>query len=159
LLALHVVATQRTEAKISSPEWGLVPESRFTPGATRKATIDELCSSAHEEVIGQVTAPLRNEVLTEYGIAPSHAGEYEIDYLIAPGLGGTENIQNLWPQSYIAVSWNAYAKDALEERLHQMVCGGELELSVAQKDIATDWIAAYKKYLHSDRPLPLAATH
>jgi hypothetical protein len=32
-----------------------------------------------------------------------------------------------------------------------MVCGGELKLSTAQRDIVTDWIAAYKKF-HTDRP-------
>ena len=36
-----------------------------------------------------------------------------------------------------------------------MVCGGELELSTAERDIATDWIAAYKKYFHTDRLLSL----
>jgi hypothetical protein len=36
-----------------------------------------------------------------------------------------------------------------------MVCGGELDLSTAQRDIAADWIAAYKKYFHTDRPLVL----
>jgi len=36
-----------------------------------------------------------------------------------------------------------------------MVCGDELELSTAQRDVASDWIAAYKKYFHTDRPLSL----
>jgi hypothetical protein len=45
-------------------------------------------------------------------------------------------------------------KDALEERLHEMVCAGQLDLSTAQRDIAADWIAAYKKYFRTDRPQP-----
>jgi hypothetical protein len=36
-----------------------------------------------------------------------------------------------------------------------MVCTGKLDLSTAQRDIATDWIAAYKKYFHTDKPLSL----
>jgi len=36
-----------------------------------------------------------------------------------------------------------------------MVCSGKLDLSTAQRDIATDWIAACKKYFHTDRPLSL----
>jgi hypothetical protein len=28
-----------------------------------------------------------------------------------------------------------------------------LDLSEAQREIATDWIAAYKKYFHNDAPL------
>jgi hypothetical protein len=34
-----------------------------------------------------------------------------------------------------------------------MVCAGKVDLSTAQKDIASDWIAAYKKYFHTDAPL------
>jgi hypothetical protein len=41
-------------------------------------------------------------------------------------------------------------KDALEERLHQLVCAGELDLPTAQRAIATDWITTYKKYLGTD---------
>lgn len=83
------------------------------------------------------------------------ADDYEIDYLIAPGLGGAEDIQNLWPEPYTSQTWNARVKDALEERLHELVCTGKLDLPTAQRDIATDWIAAYKKYFHTDRPLAL----
>jgi hypothetical protein len=110
---------------------------------------------AHEDVIGAVSMPLRQEVFQEYGIVNARAGDYEIDYLIAPGLGGVEDIHNLWPEPNTSWTWNAYVKDNLEERLHQMVCSGKLDLSSAQRDIATDWIAAYKKYFHTDRPLAL----
>jgi hypothetical protein len=41
----------------------------------------------------------------------------------------------------------------LEEHLHQLVCAGRLDLPTAQRDIARDWIAAYKKYFHTDRPV------
>ncbi len=64
----------------------------------------------------------------------------------------------LWPQPYTAPTWNAHVKDALEEHLHEMVCAGELDLSTAQRDIATDWIAAYKKYFHTDRPISLRSS-
>jgi hypothetical protein len=52
-------------------------------------------------------------------------------------------------------TWNVHFKDDLEERLHQLVCGGKLNLSTAQRDIATDWIAAYKNYFNTDKPLSL----
>jgi hypothetical protein len=41
-------------------------------------------------------------------------------------------------------------KDDLEERLDEMVSTGQLDLTTAQRDIATDWIAAYKKYFRTD---------
>jgi len=136
-------------------EAGAEPDHSLTPGATRRATISDVCSMAHEEVVAEVPTSLRQKVLQEYGIVNASAGEYEIDYLIAPGLGGVEEIHNLWPEPYRSRTWNAYVKDALEEHLHQLVCAGDLDLSTAQRDIATDWIAAYKKYFHTDRPLAL----
>jgi hypothetical protein len=67
-------------------------------------------------------------------------------------LGGSNSIRNLWPESYKTQSWNAYAKDALEDRLHKLVITGQLTLPTAQSEIASDWIAAYKKYLHREIP-------
>ena len=130
------------------------PNRNLTPGAARQVTKSEVCSAAQEEVVGDVSVSLREKVLEEYGIAQARPEDYEIDYLIAPRLGGTEDIRNLWPEPYRAEVWNAHVKDALEERLHEMVCSGQLDISTAQHDIATDWIAAYKKYFHTSKPLP-----
>jgi hypothetical protein len=133
------------------------PNRNLTPGATRQVTMSEVCSVPREEVIGDVSASMRQKVFQEYGIMHAHVEDYEIDYLIAPRLGGTEDIRNLWPEPYRASMWNAHVKDALEQRLHEMVCSGQLDLSTAQRDIATDWIAAYKKYFHTAKPLPLSS--
>ena len=35
----------------------------------------------------------------------------------------------------------------------RLVCAGTLPLATAQRDMAADWIAAYKKYFRTDRPL------
>jgi hypothetical protein len=129
------------------------PNRNLTPGATRQVTMTEVCSVRQEEVVGDVSISLRQKVLQEYGIANARAEDYEIDFLIAPGLGGTDDLRNLWPEPYHSHAWNAYVKDALEERLHEMVCAGQLDISTAQRDIATDWIAAYKKYFHTDKPI------
>ncbi len=110
---------------------------------------------AHEEVVREVPTELRQAIFQEYGILNPHPADYEIDFLIAPGLGGAEDIHNLWPEPYASTMWNAHVKDTLEERLHEMVCAGKLDLSTAQSDIAHDWIAAYKKYFHAERPLAL----
>ena len=34
-----------------------------------------------------------------------------------------------------------------------MVCDGQLDLATAQRDLAEDWIAAYKKYFQTGQPL------
>ena len=44
-------------------------------------------------------------------------------------------------------------KDELEELLPQLVCEGKVELATAQREIASDWIAAYQNYLRTGWPL------
>jgi hypothetical protein len=130
-----------------------MPNHSLTPGVTLPVTVNDVCAVPHEEVVQEVPRSLRQQVFREYGLVNARAEDYEIDFLIAPRLGGAEDIRNLWPEPYASSRWNAHVKDTLEERLHQMVCAGKLELSTAQRDIAADWITAYKKYLHTDRPL------
>ena len=99
-----------------------------------------------------IPSPVREKALQEYGVGRTQAEQYQMDYLIPPSLGGTEDIGNLWPEPYSESLWNARAKDALENRLREMVCAGQLDLAAAQHDLATDWISAYKKYFHTDQP-------
>jgi hypothetical protein len=73
-------------------------------------------------------------------------------------LGGSNALKNLWPQSFQTQPWNAHVKDHLENELHRLVYAGQLDLGTAQRDIATDWIAAYRKYFHTELPLTQART-
>jgi hypothetical protein len=127
-----------------------IPKNTLTPGETRKVTLDDVCRVGRPGA-EYVSISLRQEVFREYGIRDARPNAYEVDYLITPELGGARSIRNLWPQPYSTV-WNARVKDELEERLHDMVCYGTLDLATAQREIATDWIAAYKKYFNTDRP-------
>jgi hypothetical protein len=47
-------------------------------------------------------------------------------------------------------------KDALDRKLHRLVCAGELDLETAQQAIASNWIEAYKKYVSEHPPAPPA---
>jgi hypothetical protein len=118
-----------------------------TPGETRPITLHEVCEYEKAEVISRdIPEDKQRAVFAMYGIQSPKAGQFEVDYLITPDLGGAESIRNLWPQPYSA-RWNAHVKDELEQRLHELVCSGQLDLATAQHDIAVDWIAAYKKYV------------
>ena len=131
------------------------PEPSLTPGAITTVNRDQICASP-EPKNRAVPASLRRKVFEEYGIPSAEPRAYEVDYLITPALGGSDEIRNLWPQSYSSAVWNARVKDALEDRLHDMVCEGSLDLVAAQHDISSDWIAAYRKYFHTDEPLERA---
>lgn len=130
-----------------------MPDRRLTPGASRSVRAEDVCASESHNEARLVPASIRREVFTEYGIAKAQPKDYELDYLITPELGGSDDIHNLWPEPYSSTVWNAHVKDALEDRLHQLVCEGKIDLPTAQHDIATDWISAYKKYFRTEKPL------
>ena len=74
---------------------------------------------------------------------------YQEDHLIALSIGGApEDERHLWPQPRKS-GWTAAKKDRLEAVLHKMVCAREITLLEAQHAMATDWIAAWKKYVPS----------
>jgi len=137
----------------NSDERTAVPRSDLTPGAVRATTVADICR-AHLSGNGEVMPAVQRRVFTEYGMPNAEPRGYEVDYLITPALGGSDDIRNLWPQPYRGSPWNAYVKDALEDHLRGMVCSGQLDLATAQHEIAVNWIAAYKKYFHTHQPLP-----
>ena len=133
---------------------GPLPDSRLTPGATRAISKDQVCVARAGQDEGR-TAPadLASQVFREYRIGTPRPRAYEVDYLISPALGGADDIRNLWPQPYAEGMWTSRVKDALEDHLRRLVCEGTIDLATAQHEIASDWIAAYRKYFATRRPL------
>jgi hypothetical protein len=164
LLALATVILQVRKMKyghgsaLAGMEAGAVPDSRLTPGATLPVTSKDVCAAGAVDTVRVVPEPVARRVFASYGIYEPQPRAYELDYLITPALGGGDDIRNFWPQPYGAPVWNAHVKDALEDHLHRMVCEGKLDLATAQRDISKNWIAAYKKYLDTDKPLSLHST-
>ena len=69
---------------------------------------------------------------------------YEYDHLIPLKLGGAaNNPRNLWPEPGASPN----PKDALEDRLNEMVCSHRLGLREAQRAIASNWVALYRKLI------------
>jgi hypothetical protein len=128
------------------------PIAYLTPGATRRVAAADLCAT-RRTAPRAIPAAVRQAVVRDYSMEHVPAREYELDYLITPELGGSDDRRNLWPERYVSELWNARVKDELEQLLPRLVCAGTLPLETAQRDMATDWIAAYKKYFHADRPL------
>ena len=121
-----------------------LPNPALTPGATRAVTMNELCTPGSASKARQISGATKREVFRRYRITPQ-PGAYEIDHLISLELGGSNDLANLWPQPYDGPR-NAHDKDALENQLHTLVCTGYVRLAEAQRAIATDWIAALKRY-------------
>ena len=149
---LVTAAIMLTILRTGSSEAYAIPRADLTPGAVRPASTPELCKARLKENVDVVPA-IQRQVFAEYGMPNAESRAYEVDYLITPALGGADDIRNRWPQPYSGSPWNAYVKDALEDRLWQMLCSGQIDLQTAQQDIAGNWIAAYRKYFQTRRPL------
>lgn len=144
-------------AMVSYEETGPEPIHSITPGSVRNAELSELCIMPDDDLDPVVTSEKKQAVFAAYGLDDRASRAYQVDYLINPQLGGNDEFQNLWPEPYHATVWNAQAKDALETRLHGMVCSGQMGLEEAQREIAADWIGAYKRTFHADRPVRVQA--
>jgi hypothetical protein len=153
VLGVLLLTLSRFSPRADQTDARLIPDSRLTPGAVVASTKEKEICSAFPPQARFISAALGEKVFQEYGITRPRPRAYEVDYLIDPELGGSNDIQNLWPEPYSA-TWNARVKDALEDHLHELVCSGGVSLSTAQQEIATNWIAAYKKYFKTDTPLP-----
>lgn len=122
-----------------------LPNPKLTPGRVDPAcTVEMVCKSGYTAKVRHVTDATKKKVYAEYGIKRHKPGEYEVDHLISLELCGSNDIENLWPQSYITKPWNAHVKDTLENDLHARVCNREMALDTAQKIISENWINAMR---------------
>jgi hypothetical protein len=152
-LAMHACERTATPRDVAPPidtldqPTPIRPDSAMTPGAALDVTAVDVCTPGFASRIRHVTAQTKRKVYAAYGITAHGPGDYEVDHLISLELGGSNARTNLWPQSYHTQPWNARVKDALENRLHRMVCAHTIPLETAQQAIAIDWIAAYETYM------------
>ena len=133
------------------------PDARVTPGALNPAVSQDniratICARGYSRSVRPpepYTERLKRLGIRKYGYDDRRLRDYEEDHLISIGLGGSPTApENLWPEPHHVIGgWGSYTKDRLEDRLHTLVCSGRVPLAQAQRDIAHDWIAAYKRYV------------
>jgi hypothetical protein len=135
----------------------IVPDPTLTPGAVRTTGVGEICSHGTKQ-LRHWNRERDDWVLAEYGLPPGPHPDYEIDHLIPLGIGGADDVKNLWPEPRRSVEgqWNAEAKDRLEWRLRDLVCSGALDVRSAQRMIAGDWVDGYGRVFPGSN-LPQAA--
>ena len=132
---------------------GSLPDRGKTPGVSLSVNAKDVCLPGYATQVLPVSEPMQRKVFKAYGIENPTPGSYEIDHLISLNLGGSNDPRNLWPEPATGIEWNAHVKDAFEERLHERVCRGAINLTAAQRAVSGDWIAAYKKFFHTDKPV------
>jgi len=134
-----------------------LPNPGLTPGATNpqvtQATIHStICVAGYSASVRpseSYTEALKYRQLDGgYNLhGDTSARDYEEDHLIPLEVGGSPtSVKNLWPEPRLT-TWGAAKKDALENRMHRLVCNGSVALGVAQRVFASNWIAGYRRYL------------
>lgn len=136
----------------------MLPNPDLTPGIASAIGVSEICEPRQPQRPEPVSQDVRRRVFESYGADLARSAEYELDYLITPELGGVTDARNLWPQPFTGTPWNAYVKDELELHFYRMACEGAIDLAAAQREMATDWIGAYKRHFRTDKPLRDYAT-
>ncbi len=134
-----------------------LPDPGLTPGALNpavtEATIDTtICIRGWSRSVrppAEYTEALKRRQIREYGYADRRLRSYEEDHLIPIGVGGSpDDPRNLCSEPReTADGWNADRKDELEAVLARLVCARQVSLREAQRAIATDWIAAYRRFV------------
>src|SRR6266498_3089043 len=138
---------------------GELPDASLTPGAVNQAlSEDEYHQVCHEKHWTKLYRPpvsftnsLKRLQIKQYSYVDADSHDYEEDHLVPLCLvGAPEDPHNLWPEPRTG-EWSAAKKDKLEAKLCRLACDGKVDLKEAQHDIASDWIAAYQKYVPSSR--------
>ncbi len=131
----------RTKSSGCSADQSL-PDSACSPGAVLTTDIQTICVPGYTKTVRDVPQSEKQEVFAEYGIDWAQHSGYEVDHLISLELGGSNDISNLFPESY-SIKYNARTKDQFENYLHAQVCSGKMPIDVAQEEISTDWLKYY----------------
>src|SRR6185295_13307707 len=76
------------------------PNSKLTPGAVRTVSASDVCSATPVDRQSPMPDRLALSVFKNYGIRDPKPRTYEVDFLITPALGGSDDIRNLWPEPY-----------------------------------------------------------
>ena len=137
----------QTRTKTSGCTLGALPDRRCSPGAYySKLTRQVVCSASFRtSSVRNVPDSEKHQVEIEYGLVPHPYGStLEIDHIVSLELGGSNDIANLYPEQADAHP-GFHVKDVLENKLHTLVCGGQMALRTAQRQIAANWEGLYKE--------------
>lgn len=155
---IHLLIVGLLAATPVKSEVLLEQDHNLTPGHVLTYDIRKICSSGYTKTVRKVTESDKKRVFELYNIPKEQWHNYVIDHLISLQLGGSNDVDNLWPEpkrEYLKTISTTETneidddrdKDRLEGHLNTLVCSGKLDLDEAQKAIASDWVKAYQVYI------------
>lgn len=128
----------------ASSAW--IATDKLTPGLVGHHSLAQVCQANFSATIRKTTPAMKEQVYREYGIRHHRPGQFEVDHRIPLSLDGADDVLNLSAQSYTG-RWNAHVKDALEVRIHALVCHEhKLSLAAGQGIFFGDWTTAFLTY-------------
>lgn len=162
----QALLTAAALALLVAPAFGAAseyPDKDITPGLARSdATVEQLCSGTSAKTEKPIPSATRRDVFAAYRVSgnrdpqcQSENKKCRVDHLIARKLGGADAAVNLWPQRTTG-EWSTSEKDQLEDCMYLRVCARLAEkgdgaatrlLRVYQRDLVSDWIAAFKNVI------------
>ena len=122
-----------------------LPNSFQTPGAKSKANEAQVCAADFEASVKPMAKWQHDQALERYGKRPEDFTG-ELDHLIPLSLGGTNELDNIWPLPPNK-DMGPEQKKELDAKLHSMVCDKSITLKAAQEAIKKDWVKAYQQYV------------
>jgi len=132
-----------------------LPDIKLTPGAIDSSITEDniqktICVRGYTKTVrppAYYTNALKKKQMAAYGYSDVDPRHYEEDHLIPLSIGGNPSDPlNLWPQPRIS-EWNAEKKDILEFKLYKLVCDGTVSLDEARREISSNWIETYKRFV------------
>ncbi len=127
------------------------PDRTCTPGSigdrvTQDTIAVTICAPNWTDTIrpaSSITERVKTAAIRAYGLGYVDRKTIELDHAVPLGLGGADDVTNLWPQrSDLPGSGFANTKDSVERVLVKAVCTRRVPLGAAQDAIAADWTTA-----------------
>ena len=155
VLVLLTVSASAARAQNSLSDASTTPGA-INPAVTQKTIGETICVRGWTHMVRPplgYSEELKRQQIAALGYHDRRLSHYEEDHLIPLELGGApSDPRNPWPEPRTPPDgWGADRKDELEFVLNQLVCSRRMPLREAQRAIATNWIAAYLRYVGRGR--------
>lgn len=119
------------------------PNEVLTPGQIQTNDLNIICYHYYDQLLVEVPDDVVKKVYAKYMIDNPGYKQFEIDHFIPLALGGSNNIENLWPQPKTTPGYKE--KDYVQLYLRDQVCNHGMNLTEARKQITGDWYSLFLK--------------
>ena len=145
----------RTNASLWAPLLFLAAAAAYddrgalNPDVTQDTIAQTICVAGYTKSVrpaASYTSDVKRMLVARAGMNPTIAQNYELDYIIPLALGGHPTDRHNIALQIVEGKNGARRKDRIEAKLQCLVCSGQVTIADAQREILTDWQAAYDRH-------------